>query len=200
MLANRIALAALLLAAAIPSLAARKTPTAPGTYKNWGPDIDEIEIVKTLRLADYSRVVIEPLDISGAAPVEEADMAERVAKALAEATEPFVIGLEEGLKAKTSLQLVSEASERTLIVRGKVTKLEPGSRAKRMFVGFGAGAACAGVSGEIVDAATGKVLLRFTQERRSGIDRFGRGSSYEEIMKRSLRAIGADVANLLKEF
>jgi hypothetical protein len=193
---KHIALAALLLAVAIPSLAARKPPTAPGTYKNWGPDIDEIEIVKTFRLADYSRVVIEPLDISGAAPVEEADMAERVAKALAEATEPFV----DGLKAKTSLALVSEASERTLIVRGKVTKLEPGSRAKRMFVGFGAGAACAGVSGEIVDAATGEVLLRFTQERRSGIDRFGRGSSYEEIMKRSLRAIGADVANLLKEF
>jgi hypothetical protein len=193
---KHIALAALLLAVAIPSLAARKPPTAPGTYKNWGPDIDEIEIVKTFRLADYSRVVIEPLDISGAAPVEEADMAERVAKALAEATEPFV----DGFKAKTSVALVSEASERTLIVRGKVTKLEPGSRAKRMFVGFGAGAACAGVSGEIVDAATGDVLLRFTQERRSGIDRFGRGSSYEEIMKRSLRAIGADVANLLKEF
>ncbi len=196
MLTKRIALAALLLAVAIPSLAARKPPTAPGTYKSWGPDIDEIEIVKTFRLADYTRVVIEPLDATGAAPVEEADMAERVAKALAEATEPFA----DGLKAKTSLQLVSEASERTLIVRGKVTKLEPGSRAKRLFVGFGAGAACAGVSGEIVDAATGEVLLRFTQERRSGIDRFGRGSSYEEIMKRSLRAIGADVANLLKEF
>jgi hypothetical protein len=196
MLTKRIALATLLLAVAIPSMAARKTPTAPGTYKSWGPDIDEIEIVKTFRLADYSRVVIEPLDATGAAPVEEADMAERVAQALAEATAPFV----DGLKAKTSLEVVSEASDRTLIVRGKVTKLEPGSRAKRLFVGFGAGAACAGVSGEIVDAATGEVLLRFTQERRSGIDRFGRGSSYEEIMKRSLRAIGADVANLLKEF
>jgi hypothetical protein len=69
-----------------------------------------------------------------------------------------------------------------------------------MWVGYGAGAARTAIDGEIVDARSGEVLVRFTQERRSGVERFGRGSSYEEIMKRNLGAIGEDVANLLKEF
>jgi hypothetical protein len=43
-----------------------KAPTAPGTYKTWGPDIDEIEIVKTFRIADYDRIVIQHFDTSRA--------------------------------------------------------------------------------------------------------------------------------------
>jgi len=84
-----------------------------------------------------------------------------------------------------------------LIVRGKVTMLEPGSRAKRMWVGYGAGASRAAISGEIVDGQTGEVLARFTQERRSAFDRL---AGYEEIMVRNIVAIGEDVGNLLKEF
>jgi hypothetical protein len=78
--------------------------------------------------------------------------------------------------------------------------MDPGSRAKRMWIGYGAGAARTAIEAEIIDAATGDVLVRFTQERRSGIERFGRGSSYEEIMKRNLAAIGKDAANLLNVF
>ena len=69
-----------------------------------------------------------------------------------------------------------------------------------MWVGYGAGAARTAITGEIVDAATGAVLVRFTQERRSGMERFGKGSSYEEIMARNVRTIGQDVAKILEEF
>jgi hypothetical protein len=44
------------------------------------------------------------------------------------------------------------------------------------------------------------VLVRFTQERLSGIERFGKGSSYEEIMKRNLAALGRDVVRLVNVF
>jgi len=187
-----------ILAVAIAALGAKKTPTAPGTYKEWGPDIDSIEIVKTFKAADYSKIVVQPLDTSSTPKAEEADMVERVAKVAASATEPFLIGVKKGFPDASIAK--SASAPGTLIVRGKVTVLDPGSRAKRMWVGYGAGAARTAIDGEIVDAKSGEVLIRFTQERRSGIERFGRGSSYEEIMNRNLTAIGEDAANIIKSF
>jgi hypothetical protein len=186
------------IAIAFAALGAKKTPTAPGKYAEWGPDIDSVEIVKTFKFADYARVVVEPLDGSATPKAEEPDMAAMVEKVAAHATDPFLEGLKKGVPG-AAIASAPPASG-ALIVRGKVTTLDPGSRAKRMWVGYGAGAARTAIEGEIVDASTGQVLVRFTQERRSGIERFGRGSSYEEIMKRNLTAIGEDVANLLKEF
>ncbi|MEA2339469.1 MAG: hypothetical protein QOE82_3476 [Thermoanaerobaculia bacterium] len=186
------------IAIAFAAMAAKKTPTAPGKYQEWGPDIDSVEIVKTFKFTDYSKVVVQPLDTSSTPKAEEADMVEKVANVAAHATEPFLAGVRKGVPDAV-LASASSAS-RSLIVRGKITALDPGSRAKRMWVGYGAGAARTAIDGEIVDAKSGEVLVRFTQVRRSGIERFGRGSSYEEIMKRNLTAIGEDVANLLKEF
>lgn len=196
---KRLFVIALVLLVALPLLAARKPQTAPGKYEEWGPDIDELEIVRTFKAADYTKVVVEPLDVSRTPPPEDADMVERVSKVLAEATAPFQ---EELRKELTGLQLAAEKGDGkgTLIVRGRVITMDPGSRAKRIFVGYGAGAARAAIEGEIVDAATGEVLLRFTQERRSGLERFGRGSSYEEIMNRNLAKLGEDVANILEQF
>jgi len=195
---NRRLFAVAVLAIALAASGAKKTPTAPGTYKEWGPDIDSIEIVKAFKASDYSKVVVQPLDTSSTPKAEEADMVERVAKVAASATEPFLIGVKKGFPDASIAR--SASAPGTLIVRGKVTVLDPGSRAKRMWVGYGAGAARTAIDGEIVDAKTGEVLIRFTQERRSGIERFGRGSSYEEIMNRNLTAIGEDAANIIKSF
>jgi hypothetical protein len=186
------------LAVAIAAMGAKKVPTAPGTYKEWGPDIDSIEIVKTFKASDYSKVVVQPLDTSSTPKTEEQDMGERVAKVAATATEPFLAGVKKGFPDAAIAKNADAPG--TLIVRGKVTVLEPGSRAKRMWVGYGAGAARTAIDGEIVDAKSGEVLVRFTQERRSGIEKFGRGSSYEEIMNRNLTAIGEDAANIIKTF
>jgi len=195
---SRRLFAVAVLAIAIAASGAKKTPTAPGTYKEWGPDIDSIEIVKTFKASDYSKIVVQPLDTSSTPKAEEADMVERVAKVAASATEPFLIGVKKGFPDASIAKSASAAG--TLIVRGKVTVLDPGSRAKRMWVGYGAGAARTAIDGEIVDAKSGEVLIRFTQERRSGIEKFGRGSSYEEIMNRNLTAIGEDAANIIKSF
>src|SRR6476659_7313953 len=85
-----------ILAVAIAASGAKKTPTAPGTYKEWGPDIDSIEIVKTFKASDYSKIVVQPLDTSSTPKAEEADMVERVAKVAASATEPFLAGVKKG--------------------------------------------------------------------------------------------------------
>lgn len=197
---RRLSLVALALLIALPLLAAKKPQTAAGKYEAWGPDIDQIEIVRSFKAADYSKVVVETLDVSKTPAPEDADVAAKVSRVLAEATKPFQ---EELAKNATGFAVASEQTgdkAGTLIVRARVTTMDPGSRSKRLFIGYGAGAARAAIEGEIVDAATGEVLIRFTQERRSGIERFGRGSSYEEIMARNLRQLGEDVANILKQF
>ena len=194
----RLALVMLIVSAS--AFAAKKTQTAPGTYEQWGPDIDKLEIVRSFKLSDYSAIVVETPDASSTPAPADKDLTEKVTKVLSDAREPLVEGLQK--KLKTPAVVDAEPADKTgvLIVRTKITLMDPGSRSKRMFVGYGAGAARTAVSGEIVDAATGAVLVRFEQERRSGIERFGRGSSYEEIMKRNLVAIGQDAGNLLREF
>jgi len=196
MIAKRFTVAVAVVFVALSALGARKASTVPGKYEGWGPDIDAIEIVKTFKTSDYARVVVQPLDVSSTPKPEEADMVEKFEKASRRATDSFLKGLKKNVP-DAAMAEAQPAASRVLIVRGKVTMLEPGSRAKRMWVGYGAGASRAAISGEIVDGQTGEVLARFTQERRSGFDHF---AGYEEIMVRNLVAIGEDVGNLLKEF
>lgn len=193
---KRFAVVVAVAVVALAAMGARKAPTAPGKYEGWGPDIDSIEIVKTFKTADYAHVVIQPLDVSSTPKPGEKDMVEVFEKASRRATDSFLKGVKKGVP-DAAVAEAQPGGSRVLIVRGKVTLLEPGSRAKRMWVGYGAGASRAAITGEIVDGQSGEVLARFTQERRSGFDHF---AGYEEIMVRNVIAIGEDVGNLLKEF
>jgi Domain of unknown function (DUF4410) len=199
-ISKRVTLAGMFTVFALSVSAAKAPSTAPGKYAAWGPDIDEVEIVRSFQAVDYANIFVERLDVSTTPAAEDVDVAGKVSSVLADATTPFVEGVKRKIGALMVLDALPADPARTLIVRTKVTMMEPGSRSKRMFVGYGAGAARAAITSEIVDAKSGEVLVRFTQERRSGIERFGRGSSYEEIMKRNLVALGQDVANLLKVF
>ncbi|HYG62539.1 MAG TPA: DUF4410 domain-containing protein [Thermoanaerobaculia bacterium] len=197
-----------LLIASLPAAAAKekKALTAPGTYIDWQDEIDDLEIIESFKLADYSRVVVEPFDTSNTPLPEEADNAyQPVRKVLADATSPFVTSLREELKGKVEVAEGEKGSaasigaeEKTLVVRGRVTTMDPGSRAARYWAGFGAGAARTGIAAEVVDGATGKVLLRFQQERRSGVG--AAGGSYENLLERNLRKIGEDAALILGAF
>jgi hypothetical protein len=176
-------------------------PTAPGKYTDWNGEVDELEIVEPFKLADYDRIVVEPFDTSETPLPEEKDNTYTPVKnVLASVTPPFVEGLSGDL-AKPPAE-VGEAGKKAeagaLVVRGKVFEMDPGSKAARYWAGFGAGAARTGIEGEVVDARTGTVLLRFHQERRSGVGMLG--GDYEKLMQRNLRTIGADLAGVLQHF
>jgi hypothetical protein len=192
--------ASLLITLSLSLSAAKKPRTAPGKYEDWGPDIDRIEIVKTFQRSDYAKVVVEPLDVSATPRNADSDVKKKVEMVLQDATEPFADGVAKNLPAGTVVTTSPANRNGVLIVRVRVTLMDPGSRGKRLMVGYGAGAARTAIKGEIIDGGSGDVLVRFEQERRSGMERFGRGSSYEEIMKRNLRVLGEDVANLLEVF
>jgi hypothetical protein len=177
-------------------------PTTPGKYTDWKDEIDEVEIVQAFALGDYSRIVVEPLDASATPLPESSDNSYApVKEVLADNAPAFAAGLTEGLVARkvpVEIQQAPTAEPKTLLVRGKILVMDPGSRAARYMVSFGAGAARTQLACEVIDAASGNVLLRFTQERRSGVG-VG-GGSYVKLLNRNLHTIGGDLALVLVAF
>src|SRR5438105_738894 len=83
----------------------KEAPTAPGTYKQWGPDIDTITIVKTLKLSDYDNVIVMPFDTSKTPMPEKSEKSyESVKSALDSYTESLVEALRDELKGKSVKQ------------------------------------------------------------------------------------------------
>ena len=183
--------------AASQATAAKPASNQPGTYKDFH-DIDEVTIVQPFQSSSYSRVVVQPLDTRNAPLPDAKDNSyPAVKEALANSTQPFMDGMRKKLSG-LQVEAGQGGSANALIVRARITKSDPGSQAARYFVSFGAGAVKVGLTGEIVDGKTNKVLARFTQERRSGVGGFGGG--YRDLLDRTLRQIGGDVAGLVKAF
>ena len=165
----------------------------PGRYTDFH-DVDQVTIVQPFQSRNYNRIVVQRLNTSGA-PLPEPDdnSYNDVKAALANSTAPFMAGVRE----KAGMQVQPGAGgPGSLVIRARITKSDPGSQAARYWASFGAGAAKVSISGEIVDGGTRKVLARFTQERRSGFGLFGGG--YRELLDRTLKQIGGDVAGLIR--
>lgn len=171
--------------------------------------LDSIELYTTsLENAKSLAVVIKPFDTSTAdlgtggkdgkqARQEEArTMQAEGPKVLASR---FVSALQE--KDLFKAVRVAEDSETleapAVVVEGKFITLDPGSRAKRYFAGFGAGKSSVKVTGTVKDAS-GKTLATFTQ-RRVGAMGVGGGDSLGKLMSDS-RKIGEDIANFLAKW
>jgi hypothetical protein len=206
MRSRRFLVSILILGMVVPSLYARgKKPasTAPGTYKDWGQDIDQIEINKTFKIADYDKIVVQPFDTSKAPlPDPKEKWYGTLKSALSSYTASFTEGLTPELKAKVDVTQSSDApkSAKTLIIRGVVDDLDPGSRAGRYFGGFGAGSASTKVDVDIVDAKSGKVLAHVTQARRSGGTFKVGGGNDLDVMRDAVHATGKDIAHVLDSF
>jgi len=188
-----------------PALYARDkaAPTAPGTYKEWGPDIDRMEIVKSFKIADYDHIVVQSFDTTATPLPDQKEKSYNSVKSVLDGyTLTLVEALRPELKAKADVTTSDKPTKeaKTLIVRGKVEELNPGSRAGRMLVGYGAGGTGTKLSGELVDARSGEVLARFTQARRSGGTWKFAGGNDMDVMRDSVHAAGKDVAHILDAF
>ena len=193
-----LALAALVLGLAAPALAKKKgkSSTAPGKYQDWKGDIDQLEIVETFQRSGYQKIAVSGFDTSNT-PLPEADdnTYEPVKTVLADPVTAFA----EGLREEVGMTVESgEGGGGALVISGTVEEMDPGSRAKRYWGGFGAGSARAVLAIEVKDGGSGKTLLKIHQERRSGVG-VG-GGEYVNLMNRNLRAIGKDVALVLNAF
>jgi hypothetical protein len=196
-------IAALAIASLAEARGSKQPSTAPGKYKQWGPDIDQIEIVKTFKIADYDHVVIQPFDTSKAPlPDPKEKWYGTLKLMLAGYTQAFAEAFQKELKAKADVTQAGTTSKTpgTLIIRGSVEDLDPGSRAGRYLVGYGTGGASTKATIEIVDAQSGDVLARVTQARRSGGTWKVGGGNDLEVMRDSVHALGKDIAHVLDAF
>lgn len=189
----------ILVTTAGPSLAKKKkkgVSTEPGTYTEWQEDIDHLEILSKFELSSYKKIYVREFDSSKTElPDRDDNTYEPVKEVLADPEPPFIQGLGKEL---SGIKVEAGKGRDGLVVKGTVLKLNPGSRAARYWGGFGAGAAETQLRLEVTDGETGKVLLRVTQERRSG---FGiGGGNYVKLMQRNLREIGEDLALVLSAF
>lgn len=88
----------------------------------------------------------------------------------------------------------SAASPGSVVIRGEFTLLNPGSRAKRYWAGFGAGKGSVEVEGSVT-LAGGETLASFRQKRLTvmGVA----GGNYEKKMTSDCQSIGEDIAKFL---
>jgi hypothetical protein len=163
-----------------------------------GGILDEIDLY-TAKLPSSMRVVMRPFSATDA-DIVEGDKKEATKTMQADGArmlgDRFVAKLKElGPFSEVSV-LGSDATVPTdaVIVEGKFTELDPGSRAKRYFVGFGAGKSGVTVSGSI-KTADGTLLATFTQ-RRIGVMGAGGGDSLGKLAG-DTKSIGEDLAKFL---
>ena len=189
----------LTLALLVDAGAASKGTTMPGAYRNWNGDIDEVTILQPFHLDTYNDIAVESFDITRVAlPNPKENTYEAVRSALSSLKPAFLEGFQKNLRRKPGGANPVRGKGQTLVLLVRLTKLDPGSQAARYFGGFGAGAVKIEMTGEVVDASSRKVLVRFKQERRSGFGMFGGG--YGELFARTARQIGGDIADLLNAF
>jgi hypothetical protein len=179
--------------------AARKAATAPGTYRDWNGDIDEVTILQPFNAAGYDAIAVESFDTAGVTlPNPKDNTYAAVLQAMKVIKPAFMAGLEESARRKIDASNPRGTGKgRVLVIRARVIKLDPGSQAARYFIP-GAGAVKIAMAGEIIDGSTKKTLVRFKQERRSAVGIFGGG--YEALFKRTARQIGGDIAGLVNAF
>jgi hypothetical protein len=168
--------------------------------------LDRIELfVPTLPGGADATVVIVPFDASkadlGTGGAEGKQTRQEEARTMQSEgprvlAERFVSTLETGgpFKKVAIAKPEDTPPEGAVVVSGVFVTIDPGSRAKRYFAGFGAGKSSVKVTGTVKDAG-GRTLATFEQ-RRIGSMGMGGGDSLGKLMADS-RNIGEDVAKFL---
>jgi hypothetical protein len=170
--------------------------------------LDKIELhVASLDKPGVLVVVIRPFDASGAdlgtGGKDGKDTRQQEAQTMQNEgprvlSERFVATLQGGpFKGAQALKSDEAVPDGALVVEGRFVTMDPGSRTKRYFAGFGAGKSAVAVTGTVKDAA-GKTLALFEQ-RRIGAMGMGGGDSLGKLMSDS-RSIGEDIATFLAKW
>ena len=194
-LAAALSVAAVFLdvARVMPTLHAQGSPVQ--TVK--GGFVDEVKLF-VAKLPETKVVVMKPFSAT------DADITEGEKKDDTRKMQPIAgrtlgdefVGQLKKLGPFSDVSLLAEdatAPADAIVVEGKVVEIDPGSAAKRYFVGYGAGKSGVKVQGTIKSGD--KVLATFEQ-RRVGVMSGGYKDSMGKLMADTI-AIGEDIAKLM---
>jgi hypothetical protein len=161
-------------------------------------DAGLVGMARELDLKSYLVIAVDRLKIN------ESDIKDDEDRRLAARLPPyFQSELVQRLRAAGIFERVVNLSEteftpgaqRALRLEGAITKLAPGSRALRYFVGFGAGASKAQMETRFVDMQTGQVVLVTADRREAAFGVFGGDS--EEHLKEAISDMARDLAKFV---
>ena len=179
--------------ATAPRLAA--APTAPGAYRNWRGEIDQVVVNHSFRADDYQDIQVDPLDITNVTvPERKGESRPATIAVLPSLKSAFMDGLQKDLRRRKP---ASGSAGKVLLIRVHLTKADPGTRFPQLG-DFKANSAKLAVSGEVIDPAANLILVEFKQERWSGVVSIGKTSA--QLLQDAARLIGTDVAHLISEF
>jgi hypothetical protein len=164
--------------------------------------LDEIHL-KVERIATAVPVVVRPFpsDRADLGTAEEGgENKQRAVQTMVKvAPELLVTTLASELqKSRAFSEIITDpaaaAPAGAIVVEGEFVTINPGSRAKRYFVGFGAGKSGVGVAGT-VKGADGELLAEFQHLKHSGIG-IG-GGDYVKFLSDDTEDVARDIAKFL---
>ena len=192
----------LIMALSVPTYG-KKDSTEPGIYRNWN-SIDYMEILQPFKISDYTKLIVLPLDTSEVSlPPMRDNTYEPVTNVLSRINGIFMMGLKKGFKEK--LNIVPEKIDEknidvtlagALLIKTKVTEMNPGSFALRFWIRFGAGKTRVEMAGEIWDPNSNTVLLKFRHARVSA----RRIAFYERVLTGDAMDVSEDIGRMLLNF
>ena len=167
-----------------------------GTYTEWQKTIDELEIKESYDFSNRKTVVILPVQTSDVElPKKSDDNYKLITKALANMTQTTATEMQNQLqKAGYKVIVAEDANFRdpeSIVVQFNWTELDLGSRALRVWVGYGAGNARFATQGVIYDGD--KEIATFSQRRISALDT----QKYEKLVAKGINNVVGDVAKLI---
>src|SRR2546427_6478314 len=175
-------------------------PLGAGGLKPTEEDKDAglVGIASGFQLKDYSVVVVREFKVT------EPELNDAEDRKLATEMPSFIQGeLVRRLRESGLLTRIVNANEtdytpgaeKTLMLEGEITRLAPGSRALRYFVGFGAGRSKTQAETRFVDAQSGQAVLVIADRRVAAYGIFG-GDSREHL-RESFDDMARDLAKFL---
>ena len=167
-----------------------------GTYTEWQKTLDELEIKESYDFSNRKTVVILPVQTSDVElPKKSDDNYKLITKALANMTQTIATEMQNRLqKAGYKVIVAEDANFRdpeSIVVQFNWTELDLGSRALRVWVGYGAGNARFATQGVIYDGD--KEIATFSQRRISALDT----QKYEKLVAKGINNVVGDVAKLI---
>jgi hypothetical protein len=203
----RSARRAAVLCAAVAAVAAAavSTPAQDGPVKIRDGVLDEIDLNALTPPKDATVIIRRfPADRADLGTAEKGDNQRRVdAAQMMQREGPRILAesIVQTLSVGGAYKVVKEseeaAPEGALVVEGRFTRINPGSRAKRWAVGFSAGKSGVEVEGT-VKTSKGEVLAEFRHMRHSGIGLAG--GDYMKFLTDDTRDVGRDIALFLKKW
>jgi hypothetical protein len=166
------------------------------------PDaLSEETIFLTERIsANYTTLVIKDFTAEGAeySNVNDDEKA-GIAKMMPLLMNTIADSMIAELKAQGVFKKISrdkDSGGKTIVLEGNFSEFNAGSRALKMFVGFGAGKAYLKFKGRLVDGATGKELALF-EDRETGYLGSMSALSYDALFPLQAKSIGENLAKFL---